>query len=582
MNGEGDWHPSAEQLAAFDSGRLHPAEWEEVERHVERCLSCCRSLESVPDDRLTALVKATGRPASTVDFLGNAVSACGGESGISPPTSAGPLGAPAELVGHPRYRVLGPLGAGGMGVVFKAEHRLMDRVIALKVLQRHLTDRPAAVERFRQEVKAAARLSHPNVVAAYDADEAAGTHFLVMELVEGESLDRLVSRCGSLPVSQACELIRQAATGLQYAFEQGMIHRDLKPANLMVTPEGQLKVLDFGLSRFAAQSGPALADTPTGAFVGTPDYVAPEQARQVHEADIRSDIYSLGCTLYYLLTARPPFPDGSVLQKLLAHQDALPRPVAAFRNDLPPGLAAILDRMLAKDPRRRFQTPADMARALEPFAAGESAPRNSPRRRFWLAAGLGLAATALVVLAVVFARNRQPAGEENNRGLAPAGPQPNEATPTPAAEISPAPTARQQMEDWLRRESEPRIEGDLRPGVLRQFDSRVHPGTMFVVRLGPELVRSGKATLLVGRQADLFVLHPGPSAKMDPRSMIFETSAPQHHRFQPAPPVELTSPVIDGGDLLDGLRDIRGRRCRQPERCRGPGEVPHLPRAPDG
>ena len=165
--------------------------------------------------------------------------------------------APKELADHPRYRVLGLLGAGGMGAVYKAEHRLMERPVALKVIRRGLTDDPAAAERFRREVKAAARLSHPHIVRAYDAEQAGDLHFLVMEFVEGTDLARLVAGQGPLPVARACEYARQAALGLQHAFEHGMVHRDIKPQNLMLTPDGQVKVLDFGLARFVSESAPS-------------------------------------------------------------------------------------------------------------------------------------------------------------------------------------------------------------------------------------------------------------------------------------------------------------------------------------
>src|SRR5262249_28168159 len=154
---------------------------------------------------------------------------------------------------HPRYRVLEALGAGGMGVVFKVEHRLMERVVALKVISRSLTDRPELVARFRQEVKAAARLSPPHIVTGHGADQGGDLLFLVMEYVEGASLDRLVEEQGPLPVEQACDYVRQAALGLQHAFERGMVHRDIKPHNLMLTSEGQVKILDFGLARFASE-----------------------------------------------------------------------------------------------------------------------------------------------------------------------------------------------------------------------------------------------------------------------------------------------------------------------------------------
>src|SRR5262249_36435798 len=164
--------------------------------------------------------------------------------------AAADVEAPADLADHPRYRLLGVLGVGGMGKVFKAEHRLMARVVALKVIHQHLLAERAAVERFRLEVRAAARLAHPNIVTAHDAEQAGVAHFLVREHGEGETLDRILNRRGPLPVALACDLVRQAALGLQHAHERGMVHRDLKPSNLIVTPAGELKILDFGLAQF--------------------------------------------------------------------------------------------------------------------------------------------------------------------------------------------------------------------------------------------------------------------------------------------------------------------------------------------
>ena len=254
----------------------------------------------------------------------------GVEAGLhDQPTVAGPApdplavaGLPEELNDHPRYRVVAALGAGGMGAVYRAEHRLMDRPVALKVIRGDLLGNEAMVERFRREVKSAARLaSHPNIVAAYDAEQAGETHMLVMEFIEGTDLARLVDRRGPLPVGEACEYARQAALGLQHAFEDGMVHRDIKPQNLMRTTRGQIKILDFGLARFASEVASHAGVTAEGMILGSADYIAPEQIDDPHAADIRADIYSLGCTLYFLLAGRPPFPDGSLIQKLMAHRE---------------------------------------------------------------------------------------------------------------------------------------------------------------------------------------------------------------------------------------------------------------------
>jgi serine/threonine protein kinase len=217
---------------------------------------------------------------------------------------AAPDAIPPELVRHERYRVVRLLGADGMGAVYEAEHLVMQRPVALKVIRRAYTAKADALERFRQEMRTVARLSHPNVVTTHDAEDAGETHFLVMEYVEGTNLGRLVQEHGPLPVDRACDYVRQAALGLQHAFEQGMVHRDLKPHNLMLTPDGRVKILDFGLAYFASEAASAAAVTGRGLVVGTVDYMAPEQADNAHQADIRSDIYSLGCTLYHAAPVR--------------------------------------------------------------------------------------------------------------------------------------------------------------------------------------------------------------------------------------------------------------------------------------
>ncbi len=289
---------------------------------------------------------------------------------------------PPDLARHERYRVVRLLGVGGMGAVYEAEHRVMQRPVALKVIKRAYTASAAVLERFRREVRAAARLSHPNIVTTYDAEDAGETHFLVMEYVDGTDLGRLVQEHGPLPIDRACDYVRQAALGLQYAFEQGMVHRDLKPHNLMLTPDGRVKILDFGLARFASEAADAAGLTSTGIVLGTVDYIAPEQADNAHQADIRSDIYSLGCTLYHLLAGQPPFPMGTALQKVLAHVEKKPQPLTELRPDLPEEMMPVLERMMAKDPTHRYQTPAEVAVALEPFlraTAVTAAPRRPAR-----------------------------------------------------------------------------------------------------------------------------------------------------------------------------------------------------------
>jgi serine/threonine-protein kinase len=196
-----------------------------------------------------------------------------------------------------------------------------------------------------------------------------------MEFVEGLSLDRLVAQTGPLPVAQACQLIRQAAIGLVHVHEQGMIHRDIKPQNLMVGRKGNVKVLDFGLARLATDEDTSA--TTEGMILGTPDYIAPEQAANARAADIRSDIYSLGCTLYFSLTGQPPFPKGSFVEKLTLHSTKEPEPIRTLRPDVPAELAEILARMMAKDPRRRYQTPVEVAKELAAFVRAGTGSRES-------------------------------------------------------------------------------------------------------------------------------------------------------------------------------------------------------------
>ncbi|HTU20434.1 MAG TPA: serine/threonine-protein kinase [Gemmataceae bacterium] len=367
MNDVGSAHPSLDELTAFDRGHLQPAEREAVERHVAACDVCCQRLDSIGDDDLIGLLQISAglmSPTASRDT-------CALPSD-TPPRASEQISVelPAELLDHPRYRVLGPLGAGGMGMVFKAEHRLMERTVALKIIHKELTRRAESVERFRQEVKAAARLSHANIATAYDAEHAGDLHFLVMEYVEGTTLDQVVRSRGPLPVAQACDIARQASLGLQHAHERGMIHRDIKPQNLLLTPAGQVKILDFGLARYCRESSSGSLTAP-GDILGTLDYLAPEQALDARQADVRADIYSLGCTLYFLLAGRPPFPDGSALQKLLAHQRRKAAALAGIRPDIPDELIRIVERLMAKEPVQRFQTASEVAEQLAPFAAGD-------------------------------------------------------------------------------------------------------------------------------------------------------------------------------------------------------------------
>jgi len=286
---------------------------------------------------------------------------------------------PPELASHPKFRILKELGRGGMGVVYLAEHRIMEMTVALKVINKTRLANAEALERFDREVRAAARLVHSHIVRALDADRAGELRLLVMEFVEGASLFDVLQKKGTLPIPHACHYARQAALGLQHAHEQGMIHRDIKPHNLMLTPRGQVKILDFGLARLATEQKKGRGGlTQTGDFMGTPDYVAPEQAMDASRADIRADIYSLGCTLYCLLAGHPPFQGDSAVALVLAHIEKEAPPLHQVRPDVPAELSAVLLRLLAKDPAQRFQTPLEVARVLAPFCKTGQKPVPPP------------------------------------------------------------------------------------------------------------------------------------------------------------------------------------------------------------
>lgn len=271
------------------------------------------------------------------------------------------------------YHLISKLGEGGMGIVFKARHTKLDKTVAIKLLPTAFLTHPSTLARFELEMKVVGRLEHPNIVAAYDAGEEHGTHYLVMEFVEGTDLQRLVILRGKLSVENACKALYQAALGLQAAHDAGVIHRDIKPSNLFVTKDGKLKILDLGLARLSQDDGEGL--TKSGQVFGTPEYMAPEQWDDVHGCDGRTDLYALGCTLCFLLTGEPPYGGEeykTAPRKMLGHiNDPIPSLIQR-RPDVPAELEAIYVKLMAKSADHRFASAKELAEALSPWVLDES------------------------------------------------------------------------------------------------------------------------------------------------------------------------------------------------------------------
>ena len=264
-----------------------------------------------------------------------------------------------------RYVILETIGRGGMGVVFKAVHKTMDRVVALKLLPPHAVNSAEKVERFQREARAAARLSHPNIVTVFDAAESNGIHFLAMEFVDGQDLSEVVRSNGPLSFHQAVSYIRDAALGMQHAHQLGIIHRDIKPANLLLASDGTVRVTDLGLAISCdSENSTDQSLTQNGVLLGTIAYLSPEQALESTATDERSDIYSLGATLYFLLTGQPPFDERSAMKTLIAHREQPVTPISQHRHDVPAELDRVCQRMLAKNSDDRYQTMNEVAEAL--------------------------------------------------------------------------------------------------------------------------------------------------------------------------------------------------------------------------
>jgi serine/threonine protein kinase len=280
------------------------------------------------------------------------------------------------------YILLDKIGAGGMGMVFKAQHRRMKRLVAVKVLPHAAVKDPSIVKRFKREVEAAAKLTHPNIVAAYDADEFNGTHFLVMEFVDGVDLAKYVKVHGPLPVDKALDYVLQVARGLEHAHAQGIVHRDIKPANLLLDKQNAIKILDMGLARIQEAAKPLVpideeaALTDLGNLMGTVDFMSPEQALDSRQADHLSDLYSLAGTLHFLLTGKPMFGGETMMARIMAHRETPVPSLRAVRKDVPPQVDMIFQRLAAKKKESRYPSASELIRDLENWR-GVSPPSNS-------------------------------------------------------------------------------------------------------------------------------------------------------------------------------------------------------------
>ncbi len=280
------------------------------------------------------------------------------------------------------------IGAGGMGAVFRALDTRLDRHVALKILPPEQAGDPEVVQRFYQEGRAAARLDNENIARVYTIDHDHKYHYIAFEYIEGTTIRQRVERQGPLPIDEAINFTLQIAGALVHAAERGVVHRDIKPSNIIVTPQGRAKLVDMGLARRFERGGDD-GLTQSGMTLGTFDYISPEQARDPRDVDVRSDLYSLGCTLFHMLTGRPPFPEGTVLQKLLQHQEDLPPDVRALNPSVPPDLANILVKLMAKDRDRRYQTPEQLVRDLLTVAGALGLRSVSPEGLVWMAASHG-------------------------------------------------------------------------------------------------------------------------------------------------------------------------------------------------
>lgn len=373
--------PKPDVLSSFLSGEMIDGAFEAIAEHVSTCDACSLQTEVLdhPSTGLpeTSIANPVARSHSSVRSESDRVESSGLDA------QEVDVNAVPEQIGE--YQVLDLIGQGGMGLVYKARHCELNRDVAIKFLPKHLFDRPDARQRFDHEMKAAGLCDHPNIVRTHDARKLNNFHFFVMEYVKGRSLSEILNDEGPLAIADACAIASEVATALQYIHERGLVHRDIKPSNVMLTDTGEVKVLDLDLTRtqcentenepadiesLAKTESVGNAITMTATVLGTTSYMSPEQWSAASETDIRADIYSLGCTLFQMLTGRPPFAGQAYStnwRSFQAHRTMPPRRLSAFRSDVPHGLEAIVRRMLAKTTEERFAVPADVQQALQPY-----------------------------------------------------------------------------------------------------------------------------------------------------------------------------------------------------------------------
>jgi serine/threonine protein kinase len=382
MPAEQNTHPSEEILRQFALGKSVGESSATILSHLEQCATCREQVASLSGDSFLGRLRAAAGPGVT-PVPDKLVGELPRETFM---TSGVPVipDLPAELANYSQYEVVKELGRGGMGVVYLARNRHLDRLEVLKVMGRGLLEQEGARQRFEREMRSAARLNHPNVVTAYSLLPLEGLLVFAMEYVPGDDLAKAVKARGPLPVANACYYAHQAALGLQHAHEQGMVHRDIKPQNLILARDRKrhvVKVLDFGLAKATSEKGGQYELTGEGKMLGTPQYMAPEQIDNAARADIRADVYSLGCTFYFLLSGKAPFAGDNLLAILHAHHAKEAAPLNEVRPDVPEALVAVVRKMMAKDPAQRYQTPGEVAQALVPFikpGAATVTPAHAP------------------------------------------------------------------------------------------------------------------------------------------------------------------------------------------------------------